>query len=138
MLIRVRGRSMVRALRPGHLLWASKARVGPLERGQIVLIRLSRPPEGLFLKRIVGLPGEHVTIESFRVTVNGRPLLEPYVDARAAAQPTPSGDWTLGADDYIVLGDARDDSLDSRRFGPVHFHEMDAIIRFRLWPPGYI
>jgi signal peptidase I len=138
MLIRVRGRSMVPALRPGHLLWASKTRAESLERGQIVLIRLFRPPPGLFLKRIVGLPGEHVKIKGSHVIVNGQPLTEPYVNPLASVQPTPSGEWTLEADDYIVLGDARDDSLDSRRFGPVHSQEIDAIVRFRLWPPGRI
>ena len=135
MMIRVRGRSMVPALHPGHLLWAFKPGLNSFKRGQVVLVRLARPPQGLFLKRIVGLPGEHVKIQDIRVTINKQLLTEPYVDPRAAIQPTPSGDWVLGSDDYLVLGDARDDSFDSRRFGPVHAHEIDAIVRFRLWPP---
>lgn len=127
---------MVPTLRPNHLLWASKPHPDSLQRGQIVLVRLTRSPQGLFLKRIVGLPGERMKVQGSRVTIDGRSLAEPYVDPRAEIQPTPSGDWALGADDYVVLGDARDDSLDSRRFGPVHPNEIDAVVRFRLWPPS--
>jgi signal peptidase I len=129
---------MVPTLHPGNLVWASQSHFDSLRRGQIVLIRRARSPQGLFLKRIIGVPGEHVKVQGPQVTINDQPLTEPYVDPLAAVQPTPSGNWALGPDDYLVLGDARDDSLDSRRFGPVHFNEIDAVIRFRLWPPGRI
>jgi len=126
---------MVPALRPGEILYVRRpaARQAP-RRSDIAFLRFQRTPRGRFVKRIVGCPGEHVSVRGARVFVNGEALPEPYLDERSALEPKPDAEWRLGKDQFIVLGDARDDSLDSRSFGPVAPHEIQGIVRFRLWP----
>jgi signal peptidase I len=114
-------------------------------RGDIVVFQ---PPEGFsqggvpFIKRVIGLPGDTVSIENGRVFVavpGGSPVMldEPYVvrgiDGRAA--PTMPKDaestaaWTIPDGTYFVMGDNRPDSQDSRFFGPI---ERDLIVG-RAW-----
>ena len=128
-LVRVRGRSMCPTLRPGDVLWAGPPK--SLQRGDVVLVRKG----GLLVKRLVGLPGEKVTLRSSRIYVHGSPLPEPYVPESAAIEPKADQSVQIPESAFYVLGDARDDSLDSRRWGPVNRSEIDAVIRFRIWPP---
>ena len=100
-------------------------------RGAIVLLRPRSRGARPLLKRVVGLPGERVHLLGARVRVQGRLLAEPYVDPRAGLQPLPDREWTLAAGQYLVLGDARDDSLDSRAFGPV---SASAILAVAILP----
>jgi signal peptidase I len=75
-----------------------------------------------YIKRVIGLPGETVEVKDRRVTIyneefpNGTVLNEPYLDELT---PDDSSDYvTLGPDEYYVMGDNRDKSLDSRVIGP--------------------
>jgi len=103
-------------------------------RGEIVVFQYPRDPSQYFIKRVVGLPGETIEITNGTVMVyntqhpNGIVLEETYLE-----EPT-SGKIrvTLGAEEYYVLGDNRDSSLDSRSFGPV---TRDDIIG-RVWVRG--
>ena len=102
-------------------------------RGEVVVLR---PPttEQALLKRIVGLPGEWVRLEREGVLVEGKPLQEPYLAGEQIAVESAGMEWWLGPGDYLVLGDVRSDSLDSRRFGPVGIDEMEGPVMFRYWP----
>ena len=117
---RIDGPSMAPMLRDGDLVLASRAALArvALARGDIVLVR--DPNNGIaYVKRVVGLPDEDVGVQLGRVAIHGSPLDEPYLsllDSRAAAR---DGQWTLGDDQYFLLGDNRNDSLDSRAYGPV-------------------
>lgn len=109
-------------------------------RGDVVVIHDSEEWCILYLKRIVGLPGEHVSSTNGRVMINGDYLQEPYV----AIQPV--GDdqehqWILGSNEFIVLGDRRDWSHDSRSFGAVQLHQIVGRAWFCYWPRekwGYV
>ena len=114
--LRVRGTSMSPGLKPGDRLRLETGRAP--RRGDLVVL-LAPGAARPVLKRVVGMPGERIFLEGTRVLVDGRLLEEPYVDARAALEPLSDRGFTLGSSEYVVLGDARDDSLDSRRFGPV-------------------
>jgi signal peptidase I len=106
---------------------------GP-SRGDIVVLESPRSDEDLLIKRVIGLPGEHVAIQNGRVYIDGALLEEPYVE-EFCTYLSCEGEWMLGSDEYFVLGDNRNHSLDSHSFGPVKEDAIQGIARFRYWPP---
>jgi len=79
------------------------------QRGDVVGIRMPKT-EALLMKRIIGLPGERVSIRRSEVYINGEPLDEPYVKFRAsppAQRPWRVEEVTLAEDEYFVIGDNR-------------------------------
>jgi len=103
-------------------------------RGDVVVLDSPRADE-LLIKRVIGLPGERVSIEGGRVYINGQRLEEPYVEGYCTYRSC-DGDWQLGPDQYFVLGDNRSHSLDSHSFGPVARASIRGIARVRYWPPN--
>ncbi len=109
--------------------------VAGYHRGDIVV--LSTPPNApdvalpFMLKRVVGVPGDHITIAGGRVFVNGSPLVEPYLAASAAAASAPADgvDVVVPRGDVFVLGDNRGHSRDSKAFGPIPL----GALRGRVW-----
>jgi signal peptidase I len=87
-----------------------------IERGGIFVVQF-QGDSGKFLKRVVGLPGERVGISGGRVTIDGRPIAEPYLAPGVSTGGV--HELQLGPDQYYVLGDNRPDSADSRFKGPV-------------------
>ncbi|PIW36275.1 MAG: signal peptidase I [Candidatus Kerfeldbacteria bacterium CG15_BIG_FIL_POST_REV_8_21_14_020_45_12] len=108
-------------------------RFHPPTRGDVVVMRNPQRPSQFFIKRVIGLPGEHVQIKDQRVYINGEPLNEsPYLDDDVETYG--SIDITLEPDRYIVLGDNRTESLDGRVFGPISQEEMVGRTWIRAWP----
>lgn len=104
---------------------------GDIERGEVVV--LSSPVDGTrVVKRVIGLPGETVTVFDGVVFINGEPLDEPYI----MEAPRYTGSWHLGDDQYFVLGDNRNHSYDSADYGPVAASLLQGVIEFRWWPPS--
>jgi signal peptidase I len=123
----------------GHILPYSE-----IHRGEIVVFRYPVHPSQHFVKRVVGVPGDHVRLIDKQVFVNGKPVREPYVvfhspipDAYRDDFPAPNyvsanvearwwlemrkvvrnGELIVPNDMYFVMGDNRDESLDSRYWG---------------------
>lgn len=87
------------------------------QRGDVVAIKTSGM-HNLYLKRIIGLPGERVRIVRGTVLVDGEPLDEPYVPKRAPWDwPTDRLEWKLGADEYLFIGDNRTMAMRDHEFG---------------------
>lgn len=110
------------------------------QRGDIVVFRYPKDPKKFFIKRVIGLPGERVKIDDGKVYISQdkesfKPLTENYLSASVRTEQSLRGysDIVLGTDEYFVLGDNRDQSLDSRIFGPV---KKDFIIG-RTWIRGW-
>ena len=83
-------------------------------RGDVVAIRLLAGEHVMYMKRIIGLPGETVAFHQGQLYINGQPLEEPYVKLR--------GNWehedeTVGPDQYYVVGDNRDMPWDDHEKG---------------------
>lgn len=107
-------------------------RFGDPARGDVVVFRYPRDTSKYFIKRLIGLPGDTVTILNGRVTIQnaevpeGFVLDEPYLEGA----PTP-GEYSVVVEPgfYLLLGDNRGQSLDSRVFGPV----AEKFIVGRVW-----
>ncbi|MEK7644229.1 MAG: signal peptidase I [Patescibacteria group bacterium] len=104
------------------------------QRGEVIVFR-SPVNEDYYLKRVVGLPGERVKVEENKIVIfnaenpQGLVVNEPYLEEIT----TGSINLTLSDDQFFVLGDNRDSSYDSRRFGPI---EKEAIVG-RVWLRGW-
>ena len=85
---------------------------GP-ERGDIVVFQAPLTPSEDYIKRVIGVPGDHVVVQGGNVSVNGRRLTEKYI----AAAPNYQDDQTVPKGELYVLGDNRDNSNDSHMWG---------------------
>lgn len=104
----------------------------PPSRGDVVVLHNPRIATGDdLIKRVVGLPGETVEIKEGRVYINGILIEEPYIERFCT---NCDGSWTLGPDQYFVLGDNRPNSYDSSRFGPISKDLIVGQAWIRYWP----
>ena len=92
--------------------------------------------ETSFIKRVIGLPGDHVEIKNKSVYLNGQALEEKYLDAGTVTDSA-EGFFldVVVPDGYVyVLGDNREVSGDSRRFGCIPVDKIEGKAVFRFWP----
>ncbi len=107
-------------------------------RGDVIVFRYPRDPSKFFIKRVIGLPGDTITIDDAVVTVinethpDGLVLDEPYIKSM---QPAPSFKEVLGDREYFVMGDNRDQSSDSRSWGVLQEERIVGRAIVRLFPP---
>ena len=103
------------------------------QRGDVVVFIVPSHPEQTYVKRVIGLPGETISIQDGRVSINGRLLPEPYKAFAAhgdmTAQAVPPGQ-------YFVMGDNRDVSDDSRYWGDLPRHDIIGRAVACYWPPA--
>ena len=103
--------------------------VRDIRRGDIVVFKFPTDPERDFIKRVIGLPGETIELRNRQVYVNGQALDEPYAhylprpDGGNLAEVTSDdvrdhyGPAVVGANEFFMMGDNRDNSQDSRYWG---------------------
>ncbi len=126
----IRESSMAPSLEPGDWVVA-KRRSGALERGDIVVLVDPTGTGMNLVKRVIGVPGEHIGIESGRVTVNGAVLADRW----ANGVTEPDGEWDVPVGHIWVLGDNRPLSRsDGRLFGPTPIDDVHWQVVARYWP----
>lgn len=141
---KVRGASMEPNYHDGEYILTEKVSYyfnGP-QRGDVVVFKFPNNKELDYIKRIVALPGETVSIRDNNVFINGRQLSEPYLapgtfTSGHSAIPN-SGTFNAPASEYVVMGDNRERSSDSREWGTVPQEDIVGRAFFRYWPPSDI
>jgi signal peptidase I len=133
--VKVEGTSMMPSLEDQERIFVNKFvyRLESIQRGDIVVFRYPRDPSKSFIKRVIGLAGDHIQINDGRVYVNGKLLDEEYVP-RAYEDQRTYPDMIVPPDSYFVLGDHRSLSNDSRDFGPVNQTYIYGKAVFGYWP----
>ncbi len=89
-----------------------------------------------YIKRVIGLPGEHVTIENGKVYINGTELEESYLQENVTTTSLEGvyTDITVPENCLFVMGDNRSQSTDSRRFGCIPLEKVESKVWIRFWP----
>ncbi|MDP9161407.1 MAG: signal peptidase I [Acidobacteriota bacterium] len=133
--VKVEGTSMMPSLEDQERIFVNKFvyRLEPIRRGDIVVFRYPRDPSKSFIKRVIGLAGDHVRIDTGQIYVNGQPLHEDYVPDVYSDQRS-YRDQIVPAKSYFVLGDHRSLSNDSRDFGAVDARFIYGKAVFGYWP----
>lgn len=114
-------------------------RFHPPERGDIVVFRYPQDPQEYFIKRVIGLPGETVTIKEGSVYIADSAgtvtrVKEDYLPSFAETVSQSEEPVVLKNDQFFLLGDNRNGSKDSRSFGPVHKNFVIGRVFFRGLP----
>jgi signal peptidase I len=133
--VKVEGTSMAPLLSDQERIFINKFvyRFEPIDRGNVVVFWYPLDRTKSFIKRVVGLPGETLEIESGRLYIDGKRIAEPYVPA-SFFDGSSFGPIQVQGDEYFVMGDHRDSSNDSRVFGPVPRKFIYGKAVFAYWP----
>jgi signal peptidase I len=131
--VRVDGFSMRPTLQDGEYILVNKLAYKFSEpvRGDIVVFVFPVNPEEDLIKRIIGLPGDMITIQDGVLTVNGVAVDEPYINA----PPAYNGTWQVSEGELFVLGDNRNDSRDSHQWGLLPIENIIGRAVLIYWPP---
>lgn len=131
--IRVDGASMEPTLESGEFVIVSKLAymVGRPQVGDVIVFHYPRDPSQEYIKRVIGLPGDQISVRAGKVFINGQPLEENYI----AASPVYEYTQTVPEDALFVLGDNRNNSSDSHNWGPVPLDYVVGKALFVYWPP---
>jgi signal peptidase I len=138
----VSGSSMVPTFEDGQYLIVDELsyRFNDPQRDDVIVFHYPKDPSKFFIKRIIGLPGDTVTITGSKVTINnaahpkGFVLSEPYVKNASSNEMTA----TLESGEYFVMGDNRIASSDSRVWGDLPRGLIVGRVLFRLLPASAI
>jgi signal peptidase I len=133
--VKVEGTSMAPLLSDQERIFINKFvyRFESIHRGDVVVFWYPLDRSKSFIKRVIALPGETVTIRQGVVTVDGTVVPEPYVPPQYE-DVSDYGPQRVPADSYFVMGDHRISSNDSRVFGPVPSQFIYGRAVFAYWP----
>ena len=131
-VLQIYGSSMTPTLQDGEIIFSVKT--AELQRGDIVAFYYNNK---ILIKRVIGLPGDWVTLDSDgTVFVNNLPVEEPYITEKAFGETNIELPYQVPEGKYFVMGDHRATSVDSRNtaVGCVGREQIVGKILFRIWP----
>jgi signal peptidase I len=133
--VKVEGTSMMPSLADQERIFINKFvyRIEPIQHGDIIVFRYPRDPAKSFIKRVIGVAGDHVRIDDGHVYLNDKLVTEDYVP-RGYEDERSYPELVVPPDSYFVLGDHRNLSNDSRDFGPVESSFIFGKAVFGYWP----
>ncbi len=135
----VEQQSMENTLLPNQYVLVDKLtpRFDSYKRGDIVVFTPpgQEPGSPPYIKRVIGLPGDVVDLRNGHVFINGQEISEPYVYPGQVTEPlNGQSHWVVPPGSLFVMGDHRENSSDSRVFGPVPIANVIGRAWLRYWP----
>lgn len=132
----VQGKSMEPTYRNRDYLLVDKVsyRFSEPRRGQIAVFHNPENRRVDFVKRIIGLPGETIAISDGKVLINDNLLKEQYLSGIKTEAFDEISEIRLSENEYFVMGDNRENSLDSRRIGPISRDDLIGHVFVRVLP----
>ena len=137
---KIKGASMHPNYPDGEYLLTDKVsyRLGEPKRGDVIVFKAPTGNGDEFIKRIMALPGEQVSVQNGRIYINGKLLEENYLDdsvyTSAGAYPEEGTTITVPEGEYFVLGDNRPHSSDSRAWGFIAKKKITGRAWLIYWP----
>lgn len=136
----VKGASMDPTFHDGEYILTDKIsyRFKEPQRGDIIVFKAPRNPDFDYIKRIIAIPGDTISISNGNIYLNSKKLNEDYIKSETIILPgqfiKEGQEITLKSDEYFVLGDNRSHSSDSRQWGTVPKKDIIGRVFFRYWP----
>lgn len=134
------GTSMYPTLHEGDMLFVNKIKLkfSPLSRGDIIVLKAPDNPKKNYIKRVIGVEGDIISIQNGKVYLNGKTLEENYIEDGVSTGIYDKDEWKIPKGYIFVLGDNRRPlaSNDSRCFGLVPLNKVVGIASFRYFPFG--
>jgi len=130
--VQVVGDSMHPTLKNNEILFLSKLdyKINDINRYDIVVVK----GEDLIIKRVIGLPGEHVMYKNGKLYINDKETEDKYAYITNNFDLKSLDYDKIPEDYYFVIGDNRNDSKDSRMIGLIHKDEILGSVNLRIWP----
>ncbi len=136
----VKGASMEPSFQSGDYLIIDELsfRLRDPQRGEVVVFRYPNEPSQRFIKRIIALPEEKITLKNNQITItdqDGQTILLDESEYLTNPLWSSQQEIVLDKDEYFVLGDNRQHSFDSRKWGAVERESIIGRVIIRAWPP---
>ncbi len=137
----VSGQSMFPTFKNGEYVLTNiiALKIGKISRGDVIVFKSPIDKEKDYIKRVIGLPGDTVSLSEGKVFLNNQsldesPYLSPGYNTGGGAFLDEGGEITVPTDSYFVMGDNRDFSSDSREWGIVTKDKLIGKSLFVYWP----
>jgi signal peptidase I len=132
--VRMEGNSMLPTIKDGDRMFI-ETNIGELKRGDIITFLYPKDTNKRYVKRVIGLPNETVTISEGKIYINDKELEEPYLDQKFNQAKSNLAPKLVPENSYYVVGDNRDNSSDSRYWGTVKTELITGKYYSTYWNP---
>ncbi|MCM8709774.1 signal peptidase I [Clostridium sp. SYSU_GA19001] len=136
----VDGESMMSTLHDKDVIFVEKLSLltHSIKRGQIIIFNSHNSADDIYVKRVIAVAGDEIEIKDGKVFLNGSELNESYLDSNTITTPGPfmknNAIYKVEKDHVFVLGDNREDSIDSRILGPINIKDIKGHAIIRVYP----